>query len=127
MAFITAAISWCAVCTTTAIIYIRYSLMPIYHNGWPIYLETAKSVIQFVLLVGTYTGILLCCAKWHSLGDERKYAAPQYQPQYTLAQSPPGQLREGQYPPIQQQPYGVAPYVDQSAQPQAHSHHVSPH
>ncbi|CAG7953192.1 unnamed protein product [Penicillium nalgiovense] len=127
MALITAAISWCAVCTTLAIIYIRYSLLPSYQYDRPTYLSTAISIVQFILWVGTYTGILLCCAKWRSLGDERKYAAPQYQPQYPVAQFPPGQFHEGQYPPIQQQPYGVAPYIDHSTQPQAHPHHVAPH
>ncbi|KAJ5268905.1 hypothetical protein N7497_010369 [Penicillium chrysogenum] len=130
MALFTAAISWCAVCATVAIIGIRYSLLPVYQYDRPVYLSTAISIVEFFLYVGTYTGILLCCAKWHSLGDgdERKYSAPQYQPQYqpqySAAQFPP---REGQYPPIQQQSYGVAPYTDHSAQPQAHPHHVSPH
>ncbi|OQE22792.1 hypothetical protein PENFLA_c012G01028 [Penicillium flavigenum] len=127
MALITSAISWCAVCATVAIIGIRYSLMPVYQYDRPMYLSTATSIVEFILWVGTYTGILLCCAKWHNLGDERKYAAPQYQPQYPVAQFPPGQFREGQYPPIQQQSYGVAPYPDHLAQPQAHPHHVSPH
>ncbi|CAG8903512.1 unnamed protein product [Penicillium egyptiacum] len=128
MALITAAISWCAVCTTVAIINIRYNLMyTSYEYGRPTYLETAKTIIQFVLWVGTYAGVLLCCAKWHSLGDGRNYPAPQYQPQYPPDQFPPDQFPAGQYPPIQQQPYGVAPYLDHSAQPQAHSHHVSRH
>jgi hypothetical protein len=126
MALFTAAISWCAVCATVAIIGIRYSLLPVYQYDRPVYLSTAISIVEFFLYVGTYTGILLCCAKWHSLGDERKYSAPQYQPQYPVAQFSPGQFSEGQYPPIQQQSYGVAPYTDHSAQPQAHPHHVSP-
>ncbi|KAJ6118453.1 hypothetical protein N7471_010262 [Penicillium samsonianum] len=129
MAFITAAISWCAVSSALAIIYIRYSLMPTY-DGLPIYLNAAEGIIQFVLWVGTYTGILLCCAKWRNLGDEQKYPAPQFQPQYPPAQFQPqylAQSPEGQYPPVQQQPYGVAPYLDHSAQPQSHPHHQPHH
>lgn len=129
MAFITAAISWCAVSSALAIIYIRYSLMPTY-DGLPIYLNAAEAIIQFVLWVGTYTGILLCCAKWRNLGDEQKYPAPQFQPQYPPAQFQPqylAQSPEVQYPPVQQQPYGVAPYLDHSAQPQAHPHHQPHH
>ena len=117
LALVTAAISWCAVCSTVAIIQIRYNLMHTYAS--PIYLNAAKTIVQFVLWVGTYTGLLLCCADWHKLDQGPKYPAPGYQPQLLSAQFP-----EGQYPRIQQ-PYDVAPYVDHSAQHQAHPHHVS--
>ncbi|KAJ5800329.1 uncharacterized protein N7518_002397 [Penicillium psychrosexuale] len=114
MALVTAAISWCAVCSTLAIIYIRYSLMPTSAYDWPIYLDAARTIVQFVLWVGTYTGLLLCCVKWHTVDQQPKYPAPDYQSQFP----------EGQYPQIQQ-PYDIPPYVDHSAQHQAHPHHVS--
>lgn len=114
MALVAAAISWCAVCSTLAIIYIRYSLMPTSAYDWPIYLDAARTIVQFVLWVGTYTGLLLCCAKWHNLDQGPKYPAPDYQTQFP----------EGHYPQIQQ-PYDIPPYVDHSTQHQAHPHHVS--
>ncbi|KAI1839029.1 hypothetical protein DTO006G1_823 [Penicillium roqueforti] len=74
----------------------------------------ALTIVQFVLWVGTYTGLLLCCAKWHNLDQGPKYPAPDYQSQFP----------EGHYPQIQQ-PYDIPPYVDHSTQHQAHPHHVS--
>ncbi|KAJ5405039.1 hypothetical protein N7465_006323 [Penicillium sp. CMV-2018d] len=127
MAIVTAAVSWFAVCSLSAIIYIRYSL--VYVSRWPLYLEAVRPILEFVFWVGTYTGILLCCSKWHMLGDEQKYISHQYQSQYPPAQTQPQYLAQfsgGQYPPIQQQPYGVAPYQDHSAQNQSHGHPVSP-
>lgn len=125
MAIVTAAISWFAVCSLSAIIYIRYSLVYVGYYEWPLYLDTVRTILKFIFWVGTYTGILLCCAKWHRLGEEQKYPAHQYQSQYLPTQTTP-QYPDGQYPPVQQQPYGVAPYLDHSAQNQSRPHHVSP-
>ncbi|KAJ5195921.1 hypothetical protein N7449_006400 [Penicillium cf. viridicatum] len=129
MAIVTAAISWFAVCSLSAIIYIRYSLVYIGYYEWPLYLDAVRTILKFIFWVGTYTGILLCCAKWHRLGEEQKYPAHQYQSQYPPTQTTPqypAQFPDGQYPPVQQQPYGIAPYLDHSAQNQSRPHHVSP-
>ncbi|KAJ5506736.1 hypothetical protein N7453_005693 [Penicillium expansum] len=129
VAIITAATAWFAVFAVAAIIYIRYTLVYGDYYSWPIYLNAVATILKFVFWVGTYTGILLCCAKWHKLDDEQKYRVPQYQSRYPPDQFPPrylAQYPEGQNPPIQQQPYSVAPYLDHSAQPQTHPHHVSP-
>ncbi|KAF4763733.1 hypothetical protein N7455_009604 [Penicillium solitum] len=129
MAIVTAAVSWFAVCSISAIVYIRYSLVYVGYYEWPLYLDALRTILKFVFWVGTYTGILLCCSKWHMLGDEQKYSVHQYQSQYPPAQTQPQYLAQfsgGQYPPVQQQPYGVTPYLDHSAQNQAHQHPVSP-
>ncbi|KAJ5356849.1 PDZ-binding protein CRIPT [Penicillium concentricum] len=127
-ALVNAAFCWFAGCLTWAVIYIHYSLMSA--SYYPIYLNLVTSIIQFIFWVGTYTGILLCCAKWHRLGDEQSYAAPQYEAQYPPAHIPQQNMThvpEGQYPSVQQQPYGSAPYQDYSAQPHTYSHQISPH
>ncbi|KAJ5812987.1 PDZ-binding protein CRIPT [Penicillium robsamsonii] len=125
-ALVNAAVCWFAMCLTWAVKYIRYS--PLFANAYPMYMDLVTAIIQLVFWVGTYTGILLCCAKWRRLGDEQSYAAPQYE-----AQHPPAYLHqnmthvpEGNYPPVQQQPYGSAPYQDYSAQPLTYSHQISP-
>ncbi|OQE44349.1 hypothetical protein PENCOP_c002G06677 [Penicillium coprophilum] len=127
VALMNAAVCWFAVCFAWAVISIRYTL--IVSDAWPIYLDLVRAIIQFIFWTGTYTGILLCCAKWHRLGEEQSYAAPQYEAQYQPAQFPPrntAHVPKGNYPPVQHQPYGSAPYQDYAAQPHTHSHQVSP-
>ncbi|KAJ5200607.1 PDZ-binding protein CRIPT [Penicillium cf. griseofulvum] len=116
IALISAAVCWFVVCFTSAVTIMAYSLT--FTNRWPVYLDLLSAIIQFVFLVGTYTGILMCCAKWHNLGDEHDYSAP-----HPPAQYPPQHMAEGHYPSVQQ-PYG-APYQGYSTQPQTH-HQVSP-
>ncbi|CAI7633085.1 unnamed protein product [Penicillium glandicola] len=127
VALLTAAMSWFGVCSAFAISYIRYSLVyP--HNSPPIYLDTAKAIMQFVFWLGTYAGILLCCSRWHMLGDgSDKDPAPQYTAQHPLDEFPPNYYARSpdeQCPPVQH-PYGVAPYQDHSSQPQDYPHRFS--
>ncbi|KAJ5497376.1 PDZ-binding protein CRIPT [Penicillium fimorum] len=125
-ALVNAAVCWFAVCLTWAVIYIRYSVLD---STYPMYMDLTRAIVQFIFWVGTYTGILLCCAKWDRLGDQQSYAAPQYETQYPPAQLPhqnTTHIPEGHYSPVQQQPYGSAPYQDYSAQPLTYSHQISP-
>ncbi|KGO65589.1 hypothetical protein PITC_019070 [Penicillium italicum] len=111
VAIITAATAWFAEFATSSIISIRYTLVDGNSDVWPEYLNTTKTILEFFFWIGVYTGSLLCCAKWHWLGDDLKYRLPQDQSQYTPAQLQPrylAQLPEGQNPPVQQQPYSVA-------------------
>ncbi|KAJ6065216.1 hypothetical protein N7444_000869 [Penicillium canescens] len=96
-----------------AILAIRYNLEN--NKDYPVYLMTARSVIAFVFLVGTFMGIVLCCAKWSSLGtgpDKYEHAAVtgQYPSQYPPGQYPAyPQYPQGQHPPAQY-PHGASPY-----------------
>ncbi|OQD90888.1 hypothetical protein PENANT_c001G02445 [Penicillium antarcticum] len=116
-------VCWFAVNMMWAILAIRYNLEK--GNSYPVYLVCAKPVIIFVFLVGTFMGIVLCCAKWSTLGvgpDKYEHAAVtgQYPPQY-----PPGQYpgypenSQGQYAPAQYPP-GVSSY-----QYPAYGHHAA--
>jgi hypothetical protein len=126
-----------------AILAIRYNLEN--NKDYPIYLVTAKPVIAFVFLVGTFMGIVFCCAKWSSLGGPDKYehaaVTGQYAPQYPPGQYPAyPQYPQGQYPPAQY-PHGASPYqypaygqvpsapvpAPAQAQTQAPAHSPQPH
>ncbi|KAJ5120701.1 uncharacterized protein N7515_010089 [Penicillium bovifimosum] len=117
---IAGAVSWFAVCFGWAVVQIHYTLLV---NPAPTYLSFAQSVIQLIFWIGTFTGILLCCGKWRTLGDaHEKHSVPQgpvsqYPSQYPHQDQAqyPAPYPEGQYAPAPQ-PYATAPYQDYSAQ-----------
>ncbi|KAJ5770227.1 uncharacterized protein N7511_002278 [Penicillium nucicola] len=100
-------VCWFAVNMMWAILAIRYNLE---RNSYPVYLTCARPVIAFVFLVGTFMGIVLCCAKWSTLGvgpDKYDPAVTGQYPQYPPGQYPAyPQYSQGQYPSAQYPAYG---------------------
>ncbi|KAJ5783061.1 hypothetical protein N7457_004835 [Penicillium paradoxum] len=136
IALINAAVCWFAICFAWAIINIQHGI--IQTIAWPVYLDAVQAIVQFIFSVGTFTGILLCCSKWHRLGDGLETFTvapyPPASPQYPSGDYPPTQFQsrlpdeysQEVYPPTQQQPYGAAPYRDYSNQPTHYQTHRAP-
>ncbi|KAJ6024195.1 hypothetical protein N7540_004992 [Penicillium herquei] len=104
-AVITGSLCWFGYNLMFAIVAMKYYLGNVFYIYVPVYLPVLEDVLQFIFVIGIFSGILLSMMNWYKLDGHSYQNKPQVA---TSAQYPYNSAAPGPYPPqlFQQQHYG---------------------